>query len=201
MYNNQSYDEYIRSILGYPMTNENIYQTNPYYEQYNMTYRQDYNNDDLESFYPEIYKIIYPMIRKACITNNNPLNRETIENMVDDIYFSVESDNVFNVNINLQNNTESLQNRSSKNIQKLEKQPVKENEKLENKAIVENRGEDRQFGNRNLRDLIKILLIRELLQNRRPNRPGMPPFLHNRQPFPGLDFPPGRPRGYDIYKN
>ena len=74
---------------------------------------------------------------------------------------------------------------------------------------IENRGEDRQFRNRNLRDLIKILLIRELLGGiRNPGRPPMPPPRPPmRPPFPGG---PGRPpfgpgprpnnRYYDIYE-
>ena len=49
--------------------------------------------------------------------------------------------------------------------------------------------ETRQI-NRNLRDLIQILLIRELLRRRRPGRPPMPP----RPPMPGPGpRPPMRP--------
>ena len=114
MYNNQSYDDYIRSILGYPMQNDNIYQADTYFERQGTQYKVQ-NNQELENLYPEIYKIIYPMIRKACISNNMPINGETIENIVDDIYSSVESDNVYNININLQNETTSSQDRSNQN--------------------------------------------------------------------------------------
>ena len=57
--------------------------------------------------------------------------------------------------------------------------------------VQENRGEDRQFRNRGLQDLIRILLIRELLGRpgnpghrppRPPMEPGRPPM---RPPFPG----------------
>lgn len=49
--------------------------------------------------------------------------------------------------------------------------------------------ETRRITNNNLRDLIKILIIRELLNrpNIRPPRPPRPP--HHRPPFP--DFPGG----------
>ena len=168
MPNIQSYDDYIRSILGYPMQNHQ----NNYYDTYEANYRNE-PNLNLEQYYPEIYKIIYPMIQKACALNTRGITEETIENMVDDIYSSIESDNVINVNINLQNPENrniSKTAASNSNLKKEKKKTVKKNEKKEN------RGEDRQFRNRNLRDLIKILLIRELLSNN--NRPpyGRPPI-------------------------
>ena len=73
-------------------------------------------------------------------------------------------------------------------------------------VIKENRGEDRQFRNRNLRDLIQILIIRELLRRRRRPMPGRPPFPGGRPPFPGgpgMGRPPMMPREYnnmDIYE-
>ena len=51
------YENYIRSILGYPSINTDVYQPSN---------RNDYNNSNkrnLEEFYPEIYKIVYPMIQ------------------------------------------------------------------------------------------------------------------------------------------
>lgn len=174
MYNNQSYDDYIRSILGYPMQNDNIYQADTYFERQGTQYRVQ-NNQELENLYPEIYKIIYPMIRKACISNNMPINGETIENIVDDIYSSVESDNVYNININLQNETTSSQDRSNQNTNS-SSQTSSGNKGIQkvlnrNEGKAENRGENRQFRNKSLRDLIKILLIRELLGSGRPNQP------------------------------
>ncbi len=54
--------------------------------------------------------------------------------------------------------------------------------------VKENRGEDRQFRNKGLQDLIRILLIRELL-GRPGNRPPMPPHRPPMRP----PFPPGGP--------
>ena len=65
---------------------------------------------------------------------------------------------------------------------------------------MENRGEDRQenrqFRNRNLQDLIRILLIRELLRRRRRRRrpPFRPPM---RPPFPGGGGRPPFNRGFE----
>lgn len=76
----------------------------------------------------------------------------------------------------------------------------------------ENRGEDRQenrqFRNRDLQDLIRILLIRELLRRRRPpiSRPPFPPRPPMaRPPFPRGGYYPmesiAQSRDYDIYEN
>ena len=69
MYNNE-YEEYMRSILGYPISNEmNTYNT--VYENTNtfFPYRSgtNYTNENgYENLYPEIYKILKPMVTKIC---------------------------------------------------------------------------------------------------------------------------------------
>ena len=113
MYNNQTYDDYIRSILGYPMQNNNMYQNNTYFQSYdNMPSYRNQDDEDLENMYPEIDKIIFPMIQKACDSNTRAITRETVDSMVDDIYSSIETDNIINVNINLQNENRSVSSRS-----------------------------------------------------------------------------------------
>lgn len=189
MYNNESFDDYIRSILGYPNSNY-MYQNDG--QRMNDRIPYDTNNaEELEECYPEIYKIVYPMISQRCSNVTEPVTREMVENMTDEIYSAIEVNNEINVNINLQN--EVTNHRSE--VKNTTKEPVKQN-----------RGEDRQFRNRNLRDLIQILLIQELLRRRRPHRPGRPPFPGGRPPFPGggTGRPPIMPRGYynmDIYES
>lgn len=113
MYNNQTYDDYIRSILGYPMQNNNMCRDNTCFQSYdNMPSYRNQDDEDLENMYPEIYKIIFPMIQKACDSNTRAITRETVDSMVDDIYSSIETDNIINVNINLQNENRSVSSRS-----------------------------------------------------------------------------------------
>ncbi len=155
----ETYDEYIRSILGYPNYNQNIYENN-----YNMTnYRHMEQNAELESCYPDIYKVVYPMVTKACANNTKPVTSALIDELTNEIFLAVENENTNNV----------------------KKEPIREN-----------RGEDRQFRHGGLQDLIRILLIRELLGrpgNFPPNRPPlMPPRPPMRPPFPGGPGP-GRP--------
>ena len=202
---NETYDDYIRSILGYPPARgyEDSYQD--YRNQnmnYNMTSNMNTTSDmDLESCYPEIYKIVYPMVCKKCDSVRMPVTNDDIQNMTDEIYFALEGRAEVQLNINLGNEVRSSEISSTNVAKTVDKKPdVKISE-----TSSQNR-ETRQF-NRNLRDLIQILLIRELLRRRR-RRPPMPgPRPPMRPPFrPG--FGPGGTMfnrdfeisNYDIYE-
>lgn len=188
MYNN-SYEEYIRSILEYSN------QTNNPYANYN--FQSEYDNaqfsqvQELENCYPEIYKIVYPMITKICNNCETPITRDTIERMTDEIYSAVESNNEINININLGNEMrQDEKNRNTNNRSNVTQEAKKELKEsaIQEKMSMENSRENRQFRNRDLRDLIQILIIRELLgrpgfpRQRPPMRPPMSPM---RTPFSG----------------
>lgn len=186
---NETYDEYIRSILGYPSHGPQEYQD--YQEYRNPTFNTNINisgnNVELENSYPEIYKIVYPMVAKKCDNmRGETITKDDIKNMTDEIYYALETKNETRVNINLTNDV------STKNITRTES-------RRPDVKISETKGdnsEKRQI-NSGLRDLIQILLIRELLNRRRPpfrppmpNPPGPGPRPPMRPPFrPG----PGRP--------
>lgn len=176
---NETYDDYIRSILGYPARNQfdqfnqGQQEYQGYQEYRNPTFNTNINisgnNVELENSYPEIYKIVYPMITKKCENvRESDITKDDIENMTDEIYYALESKNETQVNI----------------------------KKRPEVKVSETTGEKRQL-NGGLRDLIQILLIRELLNRRRPpfrppmpNPPGPGPRPPMRPPFgPG----PGRP--------
>lgn len=171
---NETYDDYIRSILGYP--SRNLYEQNneqlEYPEYRNPTFNTNINifgnNIELENSYPEIYKIVYPMVTTKC--NNvraENITEKDIENMTDEIYYALESRNETQVNINLTNDMSTV--KTANTTTSINKKPVVKVSETEHT----NR-ETRQI-DRGLRDLIKILLIRELLNRRRlPFRPPMP---------------------------
>ena len=56
----QNYDDYMHSILGYPNTYDNCN------ECYNSFVKHQMTNaiSEKEQWYPEIYKIVYPMVKK-----------------------------------------------------------------------------------------------------------------------------------------
>ena len=154
--NDTIYEEYMRSVLGYqPNTYDMNYDN---WEMFNMSAMNNIQIQELEDCYPDIYRIVYPMVQKACMQNTRPLTRDLIDNMTEEIYFTLED-------------KEMLENRS-----KDEKTTCKSTEISENRQIVRNTG---------LNDLIRILLLRELL--------GKPGFPGGRPPRPRPPRPPMRP--------
>ena len=115
MYYND-YEDYMRSVLGYSNTNDNTYCNNC---NYSMNYNDmDYNNyrnsvSNIEHMYPEIYKIINPMVCRMCDNNNQPVTEYLIEQMTDEIYDNVanrtEIQNVINLNISTRDSSNELQ--------------------------------------------------------------------------------------------
>lgn len=143
------YEEYMRNVLGYqPIKYDNTYNMN-----YNMNYNMinndskpifnNYQVQELENCYPDIYRIIYPMIQKVCSQNIGNITKEVIDRMTDEVYFAVED-------------REMLENREEK-----------QDTTVENRKISRNHG---------LNDLIRILILRELLLNQNPNN-----FYRNRK--------------------
>jgi len=188
---NQSYEEYMRNVLGYNVNPSNTYNTvdDIYSNTGNIQVVNTSSDIDLDSLYPEIYKIVYPLVQRKCMDNNKTITKEVIDDMVDEIYEIVEPNTeAINVNINLTNTMGSgnkIENRA--------------NTKQENKNQDQKNSRQKNFL---LNDLIKILLLRELTGNRRPNfnRPPRPPM---RPPYPGRPpMPPMQPRYYgDEYED
>ena len=169
--NYQNYEEYMRSVLGYSPYVENDY---TYTDEQEDIYA--YSNDvtpnaqvqDVTSFYPEIYKIIYPMVCKVCNVNSSrELTKDLLEQMINEIYSNVEPD---------QESDSSTRN-----------QPPLKNGDVRNPNAKEPTPSIKETRQTNflLRDLIRILILREW------GRPGRPPV---RPPFPG-GRPPMGPGG------
>ena len=216
----QNYEDYIRSILGYPVQNNmgcslgyNTDQTNTY-SNANIEYLTSmprYSNEILD-LYPEIYKIVNPMVCKICEANTKPITSELIEQMTDEIYLNLESDTniddeIINIRVNLPNseaeanrnrqvqkNAQNTSGNTSKRIRDNRQDNSSKNRVEETANATSQPREDRQIRRRNntLRDLIKILILNQLLGGRRPQRPPRP-FPPPRPPFPGGPRPNPRP--------
>lgn len=153
---NSNYEEYMRNVLGYNMGMQNTYlEERDMYEINN-----NYEGMNLEALYPDIYRMIYPMVQKVCTRATGAINEELIKSMTDEVYNAMEEREVRQFKEVAKGNTEIKNN----NIQSTR------------------RTEDVRQNNFMLRDLIRILIIRELLR-RRPGRPpmGRPPM---RPPYP-----------------
>lgn len=156
----QNYDDYMRSVLGHSNMNcsnmgcmdcsnmnySNMYMNNPAQYQ-NMFQSCDY----LETMYPDTYRVVYPMVVSACNMVNSPVTEDMLDRMTNDIYDRAETDGRINIDINV--GVEVRENNDSKQVSSDSRQM-------------------RPRRNRFFRDLIRILLIRELLRRRR--RPGFP---------------------------
>lgn len=155
--NDSVYEEYMRSVLGYqPVDYNNTYDMGyDRFEMPDMTAMNNMQMQELENCYPDIYRIVYPMVQKACSQNTRPITRKLIDSMTDEVYFAVED-------------KEMLENRDKKD--------EKEIKSTEDRQIIRNQG---------LNDLIRILILRELL--------GRPGFPGGRPPRPRPPRPPMRP--------
>ena len=174
--NNLLYEDYMRSVLGYsPIEYQDTYDTN--YNTYNSMYnRTNFEIQELENCYPDIYVLVYPMVQKICMNNTRPITKELVDEMTKEIYFSIEDNEIG------------------------ETRGKEENTNVNSKDNIENR--TIQIKNRTLNDLIRILILRELL-GRPGNIPGRLP--RPRPPQPQTPRPPMRPpmprtdiRGYNI---
>lgn len=210
----QNYENYMRQVLGYPINDPNIYENYDYMNQ--MNYEDTYSfkdenisnmsEDEVRECYPEIYNLVYPMVCKVCETNTQPITKELIEKMTDEVYFAIEdSSTVVNIRVDTpkiedKNNLpttqrkDRVQNREDIRTCKRDNNIKSVQEKRD---VAQKVKESRQF-NSGLRDLIKILLLFRLFGNRPTNpRPPRPPFPGGpgRPPFPGGRPPigPGRP--------
>ena len=131
-----SYEDYMRDIFYFNGLQDR-----------NMLYSYSgFNNQNLNDYFPSIYKIVNPVIQKVVSGNNYQFtNEDSINNIVDVVLGITAGDLNLSENndINRKTNTNTNNNSNNSSMQ-----------------VQENRE-----GNTLLKDLIKILTIKEL-QNR-----------------------------------
>lgn len=148
---NSSYEEYMANVLGYNIRPTNTYQNMG--NMYNMQQENHYEDIGLENLYPDTYRMIYPMVQKVCMRATGVINEELISDMTNEVYNAmVERETRESKEV--AKNSSEVRNNISQNTRKIE--------------------ETRQ-NNFMLRDLIRILIIRELLRRRRTGRTPMRP--------------------------
>ena len=139
----QNYDDYMRGLLGYSdMNRSSMYMNNPTPYQQNIYQSSEY----LERMYPDTYRVVYPMVVSACNMVTMPVSEEMIDRMTDDIYDRAAMDSRISIDINIE--VESRDDDESRQISD------------------ESRQRRPRRRNRFFRDLIRILLLRELLGRR-----------------------------------
>ncbi|MGN1300500.1 MAG: hypothetical protein ACI4VC_04065 [Clostridia bacterium] len=162
----QSYEDYMRNTLNYSgmgspmgmqgtscpnMNCQNMCIT-PYSNMSSNQMMWQDSSCDLERMYPDSYRVVYPMVVSTCRNVSMPVTEDMIDRMTDDIYDRAVADGRINVDISVELET-------------------KEDSKEEDRQMI-NRPPRRRRRNRFFRDLIRILLLRELIGR----RPGFPRF-------------------------
>lgn len=172
---NSPYENYMRNSLGYnqmPMMNMNQMNWMNPMSSMNEMYETEgnfmCNQTSVDDMYPEIYRIIYPMVCKACMNVQENVTEDLVSRITNEVYINVEHMEVAG---------ECRSSQPSSNVQS--DKSVKNNS-LNNRVVADAsnnvRQETRQT-NPLLRDLIRILVLRELLGHpRRPRPPFRPPF-------------------------
>lgn len=183
----QSYDDYMRSALGYePMSLNNA--TYPMMQQ---PMYDDFATQDLNEYYPDIYRIVYPAVCSVCSKcDKRNISGVSIDDMVDTVYRMIEETN--NDMAEFRSSPEKT-TQTSNTITEKKTNNIRQDVRQSSQS-AEAEKETRAPKNFLLNDLIRILILRELIGNRppigpRPPRPPMPP-----PPPPGGMRPPPRPR-------
>lgn len=104
----QNYEDYMRNILGYPVQTNTYNYSNVAPVQYEYIGVESQTDEEINDLYPEIYKLLNPMVCKICEANTKPITRELLEQMTDEIYLNIESEtveNVVNIRVEAQNNS------------------------------------------------------------------------------------------------
>ena len=183
----QNYEDYMRAVLNYPIENRNTYEINSFYEMPRDVVNYQ-NTKELEETYPEIYKQINPIVVDSCVKCNLPITREVVDKLEEEIYKKVEQNSEFSVQIKIENrnNEKEIENRN--NVARVNN--VRTNVSSEQaRKLQETENRQRRPQNPFLRDIIRILILNQLLGGNRPNRPPYPkPPI--RPPFPGEQRPP-----------
>lgn len=158
------YEEYMMSVLGYNNRNN----TDLYNENYepNYYFTPTYNNytrmeDNVEDLFPDIYKIINPMVCKICSNNTKPITNELLNQMTMEIYNNIQVDDLNVVNVNVQTRNVESKAINSNQIENRDAKEIKRKEVVENREGKEIRSP--RPSNPLLRDLIRILILNQLL--------------------------------------
>lgn len=152
-----SYEDFMRNS-GYGYNNGNTY---PMYQDNNSFYQEV----NYETMYPEIYKKINPIVEIQCVRyQNKRVSKEIVEEIAENVYRQYSD--LRGIEDSKSDSSLGKQSSSSSSIKK---------------------EEYRSSSTRNniLMDLIKILVIKNLIQNQ-PSRPNRPP-IRPQPPYPGWE--------------
>lgn len=127
-----NYEDYMRDIFYF----NGLQNTNTSYP-----YMMGFNNQNLNDYFPSIYKIVNPVIQKVVSGNNYQFTNEESVNNIVDVVLGITAGDINNLENNGNNDKRQNQNTNCNN---------------------NNCSQDNKENNMLLKDLIKILTIKEL---------------------------------------
>lgn len=176
LYNyNQMPNNYNQFMNNNCIQNPNMFQNQPNFTNgmyVNPNMFQPSNTQNLTTLYPSTYRIINPVVSRVVQNSNYQfLNEDTINNMVDTVFSIVDGQIDYReeeVPLQSQNQTmNSTSSNTSSNSTQTQRQTTTEVTRTQINTTTQNNRADGL-----LRDLIRILIIKEIL-SRRNNNPYM----------------------------
>ena len=211
MYENE-YENYMRSVLGYS-PNNTTYNVNSFPYRLNNNIKNNY-----EHLYPGIYKVLKPMVTKVCSNvRSMDISTEVIDNMANEIYNNIESDTIdirdsaSETKNSLKSNESGVKGKSDYGLKASSDSSCKgsntaSNNQRGNSGTIGNHKTNSSdsttdkntraqncdcCGNPTLKDLIKILIITQLISNSQNRAPKPPPQPYPPRPnYRDLESPP-----------
>lgn len=189
MPNNTYMNSFGNNMMGYPnmqmMNNamSNNIQPNNQMMQNPTMFSNNIPVQNLNNLYPSIYRILNPVVSRVVSNNNQPISEDLLNNMTDTVFNIVEGQ-VDLGNDQMQRNTQN-ENQSSSNTTS----NTSTNNSTSSRTTETRQQSNSQTSFRNnrgeslFRDLIKILIIKELLSRNQFQRQFSQNPFYNAQPF------------------
>ena len=154
-----SYEDYMRDIFYFNGL-QNMNGGYPY---------MGFNNQNLNDYFPSIYKIVNPVVQKVISGNNYQFTNEESVNNIVDVVLGITAGDINSLENSNDNNKKQCQNQGQNNNSNISMQS--------------------QDNNNLLKDLIKILTIKELQNKQNVRRfpytygNNMPYYMQNNLPY------------------
>ena len=118
---------------------------------------------NLNNLYPSIYRILNPVVSRVVLNNNQLITDELLNNMTDTVFNIVEGQIDFGDEQVQRNNNTDSQQLSTNNSNNTSSNRTSEQTRQNNSQLAQSNNSRNNRGDLLLRDLIKILIIKELL--------------------------------------
>ena len=174
----QDNNDYMRDsyFYGYgnsncPYSNSMIYRNvqNPYMQNNYQNYTQQNPGNSLENMYPQIYKIINPVANRVIASSNYQfMTEDVLNNMVDTVYSIVEGDvsSLINTSTLMQGDDAVTNSNTTTNNMTNSRTQTTPNNSSNDRRGNSSSMDNQTNSNRLLKDLIKIIIIKELISRR-----------------------------------